>query len=76
MKKYDYKYCVYKNNLRDGTRFVCAYDSLINALNKKEYLQSTGGGCCVVVKKKFLKGSTTPIITNISNNHWYSEHDL
>ena len=76
MSRYEYKYCIFSNNLRDGVRFICACDSLIKALNKKEYLQSDGWGCCDIVKKQFLKGATTPVNTSIYNNYRYSEYDL
>ena len=76
MKKYNYKYCVYKNNMCAGVQFVCTCDSLIQALNKKEYIQNNGGGCCDVVKKRLFAGAARPANIYISNNYKYSEYDL
>ena len=28
MRKYEYRYCVYKNNMRDGVLFVKSYNNL------------------------------------------------
>lgn len=76
MKKYNYKYCVYYNNMCAGVMFICAYDNLIDALSKKERIQSSGGGCCDVVKKRFYFGSDKPIHGAIYNNYKYSAYDL
>ena len=76
MKKYNYKYCVYYNNVCAGVAFVCAFDSLIDALNKKNAIQNNGGGCCDVVKKRFRAGSDRPETYGIYNNYIYSEYDL
>lgn len=75
MKKYEYLYCVFTNNLRSGVQFVCAVPTLRQALREKEYLQHIFG-CCDVVKKRFLKGTTTPLTKSICNNYKYSEYDL
>jgi hypothetical protein len=75
--KYIYKFCVYKNNARDGVQFVRAFDSLPGALSYQWYLQMhAGGGCCDVVKKRFLPGSSTPLNNTIYNNYKYSDYDL
>ncbi len=77
MKKYIYKFCVYKNNMRDGVQFVKAFDSLSGALSYKEYQQFyAGGGCCDVVKKRFLPGENRPEIMSIYNNYKYTEYDI
>lgn len=76
MRKYEYKYCVYKNNMRDGVLFVKSYKSLREALNDKERMQSGGGGCCDVVKKKFVIGASEPTTRCIYGNYKYSEYDL
>lgn len=68
---YVYKFCVYKNNLRDGVQFVTAFKNLYDALSYKYYLQNTGGGCCDVVKKRFLKNGVKPLIYSIYNNIKY-----
>lgn len=66
-----YKFCVYKNNMRDGVQFMRAFDSLESALNYQNYLQNTGGGCCDVVKKRFLPGDNKPLYNSIYNNVRY-----
>lgn len=76
MRKYEYKYCVYKNNLCDGVLFVRSYKSLREALIDKARIQSSGGGCCDVVKKKFVIGASEPTTRSICNNYKYSEYDL
>lgn len=76
MKKFIYKFCVYKNNLRDGIQFVAAFDSLQLALSCKEHLQITRGGCCDVVKKRFSLNQKTPFKTSIYNNYKYHSYDL
>ena len=76
MKKYNYKYCVYYNNMCAGVAFVCAYNRLIDAMNKKRAIESSGGGCCDVVKKRFTPGADQPIYNNIYNNYKYSNYDL
>ena len=76
MKQYNYKYCVYYNNLCAGVAFVCAFDRLADALRKKDYIQNSGGGCCDVVKKRFRAGSDQPITKSIYNNYRFSEYDL
>ena len=76
MRKYEYKYCVYKNNVCDGILFVRSYKSLREALNDKERIQSSGGGCCDVVKKKFVIGASEPTTRHIYDNYKYSEYDL
>ena len=76
MNKYEYKFCVFTNNLRDGVQFLCSCDSLIKALKKRDFLQCDGWGCCDIVKKRFYKGTTTPINKSIYNNYKYSEYDL
>ena len=76
MKKYEYRYCVYKNNLRDGIRYLRSYRTLGEALRDKAEIEMSGGGCCNVVKKKFLIGSSQPHIVSICNNYRYSELDL
>ena len=73
--KYNYKYCVYLNNMCAGVQFVKAFDRLIDALNYKEHLQSVRG-CCDVVKKRFVAGAERPAIEHIYNNYRYSEYDL
>ena len=75
MKKYIYKYCVYYNNMCAGVAFICAYNRLIDALNKKERIQNSGG-CCDVVKKRFLPGADRPIYNSVYNNYRYFEYDL
>lgn len=74
--KYNYKFCVYKNNMRDGVQFIKAFDSLAGALSYQWYLETNGGGCCDVVKKRFLPGSNKPVNNAIYNNYKYSESDL
>jgi hypothetical protein len=76
MKKYQYKYCVFTNNLRDGVIFLCSCDTLPQALNKREYLQYSGWGCCDIVKKRIIPGELFPINESIYNNYRYSEYDL
>lgn len=76
MKKYEYLYCVFTNNLRSGVQFVCALPTLRQALREKDYLQNSGWGCCDIVKKRFYTGTTTPISRSICNNYRYSEYDL
>jgi hypothetical protein len=71
MKKYLYKFCVYKNNLRDGIQFVAAFDSLRYALECKTHLQNTGGGCCDVVKKKIHPQTLKPLKNSIFDNIRY-----
>ena len=72
IKSYVYKYCVFKNNLRDGVQFVAAFDSLAMALNCKEHLQRARGGCCDVVKKRFLLKYNRPVNNYIYNNYKYN----
>lgn len=74
--KYEYKYCVYKNNMCDGVLLVRSYNNLRDALNCKERIQSSGGGCCDVVRKKFVIGASEPTTKSICNNYRYSEYDL
>ena len=76
MKKYVYKFCVYKNNARDGVQFVRALDSLPGALSCQEYLQTTGGGACDVVKKRINPATGKPLNNAIYNNYKYSAYDL
>lgn len=76
MRTYEYRYCVYKNNMRDGVLFVRSYNNLRDALNDKERIQSNGGGCCDVVKKKFVIGASEPTTRYICDNYKYSEYDL
>ena len=71
IKTYSYKFCVFRNNLRDGVQFVAAFDSLEYALMCKEHLQNTGGGCCDVVKKRFLSKYNKPVDNRIYNNVKY-----
>ena len=76
MKKYKYRFCVYKNNICDGIIYVRSYKNLGEALQAKAGIQMRGGGCCDVVKKKFLLGENEPIVTSIRNNYRYGELDL
>ena len=76
MRTYEYKFCVYKNNMRDGILFVRSCKSLREALAEKARIQSSGGGCCDVVKKKFVIGANKPTTMSICNNYRYSELDL
>ena len=76
MKKYNYKYCVYYNNMCAGVLFKRAYNRLIDAMNDKARTESNGGGCCDVVKKRFMPGSDKPICNSIYNNYKYSDYDL
>lgn len=69
--KYIYKYCVYYNNMRAGVAFICAFDDLRAALEKKRAIQYSGGGCCDVVKKRFTPGAARPINGYIYNNTKY-----
>lgn len=71
MKKIFYKFCVYKNNLRDGVQFVAAFDSLNYALECKSHLQNTGRGCCDVVRKRFNPLTLKPFNNSIYNNVKY-----
>jgi hypothetical protein len=75
MKKYNYKYCVYRNNCCDGVYYLKAFDRLIDALNYKVYLESFSG-CCDVVKKRFLNNSDKPVNYSICGNYRYSKYDL
>lgn len=76
MGKYNYKFCVYKNNARDGVQFVKAYDDLAGALSYQWYLQHTGGGACDVVKKRIDPATGKPVNNSIYNNYKYSDYDL
>ena len=76
MKKYLYKFCVYKNNMRDGVYFVRACDSLISALNYQWHLQNTGDGCCDVVKKRINPATGKPFKNYIGDNRRYYEYNL
>ena len=76
MKKYKYRFCVYKNNLCDGIRYLRSYRTLGEALRDKAEIEMSGGGCCSVVKKKFLIGKSEPTVVSIYNNYRYSEWDL
>jgi hypothetical protein len=77
MKKYNYKYCVYYNNMCAGVLFIAAFDSLQDALNKKHAIEySPRGGCCDVVKKRIRAGAEQPINNSIYNNYKYSFYDL
>ena len=69
--KYIYKYCIYKNNMRDGVQFIAAVDNLTDALSKKRAIEYSGGGCCDVVKKRFARGASRPIVKSIYNNYKY-----
>ena len=69
--KYIYKFCVYKNNMRDGVQYVTAFKNIYDALSYKNYIQNTGGGCCDVVKKRFLINDAKPINNSIYNNTLY-----
>ena len=70
--KYVYKFCVYKNNARDGVQFVAAFDRLPDALKQKRSIEnSPRGGCCDVVKKRFAPGATRPMINSIYNCYRY-----
>ena len=75
MNKFNYRYCVYRNNCCDGVYFVKAFNKLIDALNYKEYLQSFSG-CCDVVKKRFFAGDEKPVNIYIGDNYKYSEYDI
>ena len=76
MNKYNYKFCVYKNNMRDGVYFVSAHKTLAQALTKKGIIEYSGGGCCDVVKKRFKAGENVPASNYIYNCYKYSEYDL
>ena len=76
MRTYEYKFCVYKNNMRDGILFVRSCKSLREALAEKSRIQSSGGDCCDVVKKKFVIGASEPTTRHIYDNYKYSELDL
>lgn len=76
MEKYKYRFCVYKNNARDGVHFVRAFDSLESALNHQNYLQHTGGGACDVVKKRIDPKTGKPFNNSIWDNYKYSDYDL
>ena len=71
-----YKYCVYKNNLRDGIQFYAAFDSLGRALICKAWIEQSRGGCCDVVKKRIHPATGTPLKNYTYNNYKYSEYDL
>lgn len=76
MEKYKYRFCVYKNNLRDGIRYVRSYRTLGEALRDKAEIEMSGGGCCDVVKKRFLVGASKPTTMSIYNNYRYHEWNL
>lgn len=76
MKKYIYKYCIYKNNARDGVQFVAAYSSLYDAHKQKRAIEYSGGGSCDVVKKRFTPGAARPINNSIYNNYKFTIFDL
>lgn len=76
MKKYLYKFCVYKNNARDGVQFVKAYDNLAGALSYQWYLQHTGGGACDIVKKRINPATGKPFNMYIGDNRRYYEYDI
>lgn len=77
MKKNTYKYCVFKNNVLDGMRFVGSFEKLVHALALKDKIEiggCYGGGCCDVVKKRFVDGKMASRST--CNNKKYSDLDL
>ena len=76
MRKYEYKFCVYKNNMCDGVLYVRSYRTLSEALRDKAKIEMSGGGCCDVVKKKFVIGASEPTTRRIYDNYRYSEYDL
>ena len=76
MGKYNYKFCVYKNNMCVGVQFVRAFDSLESALNYQNYVQMTGGGCCDVVKKRIDPGTNKPLNNYIGDNYKYHDYNL
>lgn len=76
MSKYEYRFCVYKNNMRDGIYYVRSFKTLREALRNKREIEMGKGGCCDVVKKKFVIGANEPITSNIYNNYRYQDYDL
>ena len=71
-----FKFCVYKNNMRDGVQFVAAFDSLQLALLCKHQIEYSRGGCCDVVKKRFNPLTLRPCNNSICNSYKYHECDL
>ena len=76
MEKYLYKFCVYKNNLRDGVQFVKACNTLGDALTLKAWQEYNGGGCCDVFRKRVDPVTKKPLNMYIGDNYHYSEYDL
>lgn len=76
MKKYVYRYCIYKNNVRDGVRFVASFYDLTNALAARRDIENARGGACDVVKKRCNARDGLPINNNISNNYKYRAREV
>ena len=74
--KYQYKYCVYYNNMCMGIQFIKAFETLSRALMYKHDIEMSGRGCCDVVKKRFLQGDNKPLYNYSYDNYKYSEYDL